>query len=287
MAESLRRQMAAGHPVCAPLVLNPLMARLAAEAGFQALYLGGGAMGYQKVYLEANLAISEMCEAGLEVRAAVDLPLILDAAAGFGDPMHVRRTMTMCEAAGFAAIEIEDQWLPKRAHHHIGIEHLVEAELMVGKVEEAVAVRRDPDTLIVARTNATRQVSPDEALRRLEAYKRAGADVLLPMPRTPEEARFFGERLGGPMLHLLPLGGVAATGMTAQELHDCGFVILVDTQTPLIAAYDAMRAVYREMSTEFAITSRPAADFEALRDQLHETIDLEALLEVERRTVEK
>jgi methylisocitrate lyase len=279
--------MAAGHPVCAPLVLNPLMARLAAEAGFQALYLGGGAMGYQKVWLEANLAISEMCEAGLEIRSAVDLPLILDAAAGFGDPMHVRRTMTMCEAAGFAAIEIEDQWLPKRAHHHIGVEHLVDQAVMVGKVEEAVAVRRNPETLIVARTNAVRNISVDDALRRLEAYRRAGADVLLPMPRNPEETRLIGARLGGPMLFLLPLGGVTATGMTAQQLHDCGFTLLVDTQTPLIAAYEAMRAVYREMSAEFAITSRPAADFEALRDDLHETIDLEALLAVERRTVEK
>lgn len=287
MAANLRQMIAGAHPVCAPLVLNPLMAKLAAKAGFPALYLGGGAMGYQKVYLEANLAISEMCDAGLEVRAAVDLPLILDAAAGFGDPMHVRRTMTMCEAAGFAAIEIEDQWLPKRAHHHIGIEHLVDCELMVGKVEEAVAVRRNPDTLVVARTNATRQISPDEAMRRLEAYRRAGADLLLPMPRTPEEARFFGERLGGPMLHLLPLGGVTATRMTAQELHDLGYPLLVDTQTPLIAAYEAMRAVYAEMAGAFAVTSRPTTDYETLRDELHDTIDLEALLATERRTVEK
>lgn len=287
MAESLRERLAGPTPVCAPLVLSALMAKLAAEAGHTALYLGGGAMGYEKVYLEANLTIPEMCATGLEIRAAVDLPLILDAAAGFGDPMHVRRTMTMCEAAGFAAIEIEDQWLPKRAHHHIGIEHLVDQELMVGKVREAVAVRRDPETLIIARTNALRNISVDDALRRLEAYREAGADVLLPMPRNPEEVRLFGERLGGPMLHLLPLGGVAGTGMSAQELHDNGFSLLVDTQTPLIAAYEAMRGVYRELADGFGVASRPTAEYHKLRDELHETIDLEALLDVERRTVEK
>jgi len=287
MAQSLREMIAGPAPVCAPLVLSALMARLAAEAGHRALYLGGGAMGYEKAWLEANLTIPEMCATGLEVRAACDLPLILDAAAGFGDPMHVRRTMTMCEAAGFAAIEIEDQLLPKRAHHHIGIEHLVESELMAAKVREAVAVRRDPECLIIARTNAVKNISVDDALRRLEAYKRAGADILLPMPRNPEETRLFGQRLGGPMLFLLPLGGVTATGMTAAELRDSGFCLLVDTQTPLIAAYEAMRAVYAELADGFGIRSRPTADYEKLRDALHDTIDLAALLEVERRTVEK
>ncbi len=94
-------------PVCAPLVLDPLMAKLAEQAGFKALYLGGGASGYRKVHLEANLSLTEMCQAGLEIRTVTDLPLILDAAAGWGDPMHMHRTVAMAEAAGFAAIEIE------------------------------------------------------------------------------------------------------------------------------------------------------------------------------------
>ncbi len=84
-----------------------------------------------------------MCQAALDIRTACTLPLILDAAPGWGDPMHMHRTINMSEAAGFAAIEIEDQILPKRAHHHAGIEHMVPLELMVEKLREAVAARRD------------------------------------------------------------------------------------------------------------------------------------------------
>ena len=101
------------EPVRAPLVLNPLMARLAEEAGFEALYLGGGAMGYAKGTLEALLTMTEMAEAGLELRATTSLPLVLDGAGGWGDPMHVHRTIATVEAAGFDAIEIEDSVRPE------------------------------------------------------------------------------------------------------------------------------------------------------------------------------
>ena len=120
--KTLREAMAGPAPVRAPLVLNPLMAVMAEAAGFEALYLGGGATGYAKTVLEANLSLTEMVQAGADIRAVTALPLILDAAAGWGDPMHIHRTVGMAEGAGFAAIEIEDQILPKRAHHHVGSE---------------------------------------------------------------------------------------------------------------------------------------------------------------------
>ena len=144
---SLRALMQGPLPVTAPLVLNPLMARMVEVAGFPAGYLGGGATGYQKVALEANLNLTEMCQAALDIRAVSSLPLILDGACGYGDPMHMHRTIGMVEAAGFAAIEIEDQLVPKRAHHHVGIEHMIPVELMAAKVREAVAARRHPDFL--------------------------------------------------------------------------------------------------------------------------------------------
>ena len=166
-------------PVTAPLVLNPLMARMAEAAGFPAGYLGGGSTGYQKVALEANLNVTEICQTAVDIGAVCSLPLILDGACGYGDPMHMHRTIGMSEAAGFQAIEIEDQIVPKRAHHHVGIEHMIPMELMAAKVKEAVAARRNPDFLIVARTNAIRASTMDDALRRGEAYRRAGADLLL------------------------------------------------------------------------------------------------------------
>ena len=88
-------------PVRAPLVLDPMMAKMAEKAGHKALYLGGGTMGYQRVYLEANLTLTEMAQMAVEIRTVRDLPLVFDAAAGWGDPMHMHRTMGMAEAAGF------------------------------------------------------------------------------------------------------------------------------------------------------------------------------------------
>ena len=105
--------------------------------------------------------------------------------------MH--RTVGMAEAAGFSAIEIEDQLVPKRAHHHVGIEHMIPMELMAAKVKEAVAARRSPEFLIVGRTNAVRASTMDDALRRGEAYRNAGADlVLLSMANTAEQLRLIG-----------------------------------------------------------------------------------------------
>src|SRR2546423_9507500 len=84
----------------APLVLNPLMAKLAEKAGFEAVYLGGGGLGYQKVFLEANLSLTEVAHAGLEIASATSLPILADVACGWGDPMHVYRSVQLLEASG-------------------------------------------------------------------------------------------------------------------------------------------------------------------------------------------
>ena len=282
----LRDMIAGREPVLAPLALNPLMAKLAENAGFRALYLGGGATGYLKIYLEATLTVTEMCQAAIEIGAATPLPLIFDAAAGFGDPMHMRRTVAMSEAAGFQAIEIEDQWLPKRAHHHVGLEHMVEEEIMAAKVAEAVRARRGEDLLIVARTNAVRASNMDDALARAEAYRAAGADLLLLSPRNAEEARFVAERLGGPLMYLASPGGMADIGLSAQEMADMGWKIIADPQTQFLALYERSKALYREMAASFSSTAHTPEGWRALQDELHEDIDLETLLDIERRTVE-
>ncbi len=283
---SLREMIAGPEPVLAPLVLNPLMAKLAENAGFRALYLGGGATGYLKVHLEANLTLTEMCQAAVEIGAASPLPLIFDAAAGFGDPMHVRHTIAMSEAAGFQAIEIEDQWLPKRAHHHIGLEHMVEKERMAAKVAEAVRARRNPDFLIVARTNAVRASTLEDGLRRAETYREAGADLLLLSPRDAEEARFIAERLGGPLMYLASPGGLADIGLSAQEMADMGWKLIADPQTQFLALYDTAKRLYAEMAAAFSAPRRTPEAWKALQDELHDDIGLETLLEIERRTVE-
>ena len=165
-----------------------------------------------------------MCQAAIDIHAVSSLPLILDGACGYGDPMHMHRTIGMSEAAGFAAIEIEDQFVPKRAHHHIGIEHMIPMELMATKVTEAVAARRSPGFLIVARTNAMRASTMEDALRCGEAYRKAGADVVrLSMAHKPERLRAIAERFGGPLMYLTSRGGLAGLGMTLRDLGGLGY----------------------------------------------------------------
>jgi methylisocitrate lyase len=285
---SLRSKLDGPLPVTAPLVLNPLMARMVEALGFGAGYLGGGSTGYAKVALEANLNLTEMCQAPLDIGAVSSLPLIFDGACGFGDPMHMHRTIGMAEAAGFAAIEIEDQLVPKRAHHHIGIEHMIPLELMAAKVRESVAARRNPDFLIVARTNAMRASSFDDALRRGEAYRVAGADLLLlSMARTPEQLRAIAERLGGPLMYLAGRGGLAGLGMTLRELGDLGYRIVADPTTPLLAAFAAWKKVYSDLAEDFGSSATQSNDWSRLEDEMFGVIGLEGLLAVERATVEQ
>lgn len=285
-ARRLRDLLAEPKAHVAPAVFNPLSALLADQAGFSMLYLGGGTLGYLKCCLEANLSITELCQAGIEIRAVSDKPLILDAAAGFGDPMHVRHTMQMAEASGFAAIEIEDQILPKRAHHHIGIEHMVPLDLMVAKVEAAVCARRDPDFVVIARTNGVRQTGMDDAIRRALAYKAAGADVIYIGARTPEEAQRIAAELPPPFMFSLPGHGRVAAGLSLADLGALGFRILASS----ISAYAFHRAMKR--SYECLVRGEPDPAFDdtshhAEQEALHRTIGMDAMLAVERATVEK
>jgi len=286
-ASRLRALIGREVPSVVPLVLDPISARTAAAAGFEALYLGGGTLGYVKTCTEANLSLTQMAQAGLEIRAACDLPLILDGACGWGDPMHLRHTIAMAEAAGFAAIEIEDQLVPKRAHHHVGIEHMIPAELMAAKVEAAVAARRGPDLLIIARTNAIRASTMDDALRRGEMYRKAGADVLLlSMAHTPEQLSAIGRRLGGPLMYLTRRGGLAGLGMSLADLGGLGYRIVADPSTPLLAAYGAWKAIYADLADGFG-AGRPRRDWDPLEKEMLGVIELEKLLAIERTTVEK
>jgi len=271
----------------APLVLNPLMAKLAEEAGFSAGYLGGGAMGFLTGATEANLSLTQMVQAGLEIRSQSSLPLILDGTCGWGDPVHVRHTIRTAEAAGFAAIEIEDQILPKRVHHHVGVEHLIPCELMEAKITEAVAARLDPNFRIIARTNAARVIGMDEAMRRAEAFHRCGADVLLVMPRNLEDVRVIGARLPRPLMYMVPAGGLRAVGVSLSELSALGFSLIVDPGTPFFAMAHALRQSYAALKAGRTDPILEPASFDAEEKAVHRTIGLEELLDIERRTVER
>jgi len=281
-----RELLAGKQGYLAPAVFNPLCAQLAEQAGFQMLYLSGGALGYIKCSLEANLSLTDVIQAGVEIRAACQLPLIMDGVCGWGDPMHVGFTVKMAEAAGFCAIEIEDQLLPKRAHHHAGIEHMIAPELMAAKVREAARARINPDFVIIARTNGVRSSSMDDALRRAEAYHSAGADMLFIIPRTPEEARFIAARLPPPLMFSLQGDDVQSFGMTLDEMGKLGYRVLTIT-TPTLAFHRAMQQTYRALASGQPNPALAGTTRKAEQAALHETLGLEALLEIERATVER
>jgi methylisocitrate lyase len=229
-----------------------------------------------------------MCQAALDIRAVSSLPLILDGACGFGDPMHMHRTIGMSEAAGFAGIEIEDQLMPKRAHHHVGIEHMIPMDLMAAKVKEAVAARRDPEFLIIGRTNAMRKNDMDEALRRGEAYRKAGADVLLlALAYRPEQVRTIGERLGGPLMYLCHRGGLKGLGMTLDDLGGLGYRIVADPSTALLAAFATWKRLYADLAEGFGVRSRDTTEWTPTEKEMLDLIGIERLLAIERATVEK
>jgi len=278
------RRLISEQLVVAPLVFDPLSAKLAEAAGFKALYLGGGGLGYVKCVTEANLTPFDMTAAALDIRVVTRLPLIMDAAGGWGDPMHMVRTIGMAEAAGFAAIEIEDTSLPKRAHHHVGVDHPIPAELMVSKIREAVTARRDPNLVIIARTNLVR-VSLDEALRRAEAYRAAGADMLWVQTLLPEQHRIIGERLGAPLMHTTDPKGISGMGISKEELYALGFRLLVDPSSPLLAMHKALRQSYAAIAAN-AIDPVFGNDGYDETKKLMESIDIERLLAIERRTVD-
>jgi 2-methylisocitrate lyase-like PEP mutase family enzyme len=250
------------------------------------LYLGGGTVGYLNCCLEANLNITQLAQLGVDIRAVCDLPLILDGACGFGDPMHLHHTIGMAEAAGFAAIEIEDQILPKRAHHHVGLEHMVPQELMAAKVREAVRARRDPDFVIIARTNAVRQTGMDDAIRRAAAYREAGADMLYITARNPEDARRIARELPPPYMFSLPGHGAEVAGMKLPELAELGFRVFASSISAL-AFHRALKQSYVYLASGEPDPLFAGTTHGAEQHAMHAAIGLDQLLAIERATVEK
>jgi methylisocitrate lyase len=281
---SLRQLIAGDELVVAPLALNPIMAKLAEDAGFKAVYMSGGSLGWMKCVTEANLTLPELAEVAVDMRAASSVQLILDAGGGWGDPVHMHRTMALSEAAGFAALEVEDQFLPRRVHHHIGVERLIEPEMMVKKIRELVAARKNPDTLIIGRTNALRLTGMDDALRRAEMYKAAGADMLFVHTRDPEEIRILGERLPAPLMIFAPGDGFADFALSRTDLFNLGFRLAASSGSAFAAMYKAVKQSYECLARDEANPYMPKGDVGKQMKAAHATCELPRLLEIERNT---
>ncbi|MCC6887153.1 MAG: isocitrate lyase/PEP mutase family protein [Hyphomicrobiales bacterium] len=273
--------------VVAPVALNPLMARMAEEAGFKAVYLSGGSLGWVKCVTEANLALPELASVALDMRAVCKLPIVLDAGGGWGDPVHVHRTVALAEAAGFAAIEIEDQLLPRRMEHHVGIDHLVPNAFFLKKLAEALAARTDPDLLIIARTNAVRVAGIEEAVRRGESYQKAGADMVFCYTRNADELRFAAERLAPPLMMFAPADGFATFPLSRHDLSGLGFRLAASSGTAFAAMYKAIRQSYRCLAENTLDPFLGKGGAEAMLKAAQTSAGFEKLLEIERRTMKE
>lgn len=179
---ALRGAAESGRAFAVPGIFDPLGALLVEHLGFEAAFLGGWATGSHLGVTEPLMTMTETVDATARVTARTSLPLFVDAGAGWGEAVHVRRTVRELERAGAAVIQIEDQYFPKRMEYHAGIEDICDRAEFVHRVKTCVNARQSDDTLVMARTDATkaRNGSVDEAVWRLNAALDAGADLVMP-----------------------------------------------------------------------------------------------------------
>jgi len=284
-AAMLRAALGSGRPTVAPFAADPLTAKLVQRLGFPAAYLGGGALGSMLGVTEARLTSTDVVNIVRQMTAVCDLPLIVDGTTGFGDPIHVLRTVRDVERAGAAGVEIEDQLTPKHAHHHRGIDHPIPLESMVEKVQAAVEAREDQDFVIIARTNTIAEVSLEEGIRRAIAYAEAGADLILALPRTEEEYRSLPQVVPKPLAAMTIAVGRPPL-FSPEQLHNLGYPLILEAQAGMLAAYAAVRRAYREMLAQ-GYVELDAQELREIRTEINELCDLPRLWALEERTTER
>ena len=236
MADSVRKRLRArlksGPLIVAPGIYDAYGARFVEQAGFEAVYMTGNGvsaslLGRPDVGLVDLTLIASHAH---RVAACVDIPLICDADTAYGNAVNVRRTVEEFEAAGVAAIHIEDQLSPKRCGQLPGARPVIALAEAVGKIEAAVAARRDPDFIIIARTDSADGLGLDEAIRRVQTYVQAGADVafveLKSGPTLLDDLKRVTSAVDAPCFVNVDAGGKLGE-LTAAEIEQLGLRIAI------------------------------------------------------------
>lgn len=243
---SLRHRLEQPGLVMAPGVFDMVSLRLADTFGFDALYMTGfGTVASHLGLADAGLATySDMVGRVKAMASMARTPLIADGDTGYGGLLNVHHTVRGYEAAGAAAIQLEDQEFPKKCGHTPDRRVIPMAD-MVRKIQVASDARSSAEFMIIARTDARSALGLDEALRRAEAYARAGADVLfVESPETEEEMRRIGRSVDLPLLANMVEGGRTPV-LGQRELESIGYKLAIFPVTALLAAAEAMKAVYQ------------------------------------------
>jgi len=241
--------------VIAPGVHDMVSLRLADRFGFEALYMTGfGTVASHLGLPDAGLATySDMLGRVRAMATMARTPLIADGDTGYGGLLNVRHTVQGYEAAGAACIQLEDQEFPKKCGHTPG-RRVVPLEDMVRKIRVAVEARQSSDFLIIARTDARTSLGLSEALRRAEAYARAGADILfVESPETEEEMRTIGRSFHQPLLANMVEGGRTPV-LSQADLESIGYKLAIFPVTALLAATQAMQTVYQGLRQQGSST---------------------------------
>ncbi len=269
--KSIAQCLRDGEFVLAPGIFDMISARMADSLGFNAIYMTG--YGIAASYLgrpDAGYATyTDMVGRASQVVERTTTPLIADADTGFGGPLNVQHTVRGYERAGVQAIQIEDQQFPKKCGHTLG-RLVIPIEDMVTKIRVAVEARESEDFLIIARTDSRTTLGLDEALRRGEAYSKAGADVIfIESPETVDEMKTVCRNFDKPCFANMVEGGRTPL-LSAEELQDIGFSIAIFPGTGFLATARALADAYGALKAD-GITDK-------VRDRLYPFEDMNTLM---------
>ncbi|MFJ8431151.1 methylisocitrate lyase [Kitasatospora sp. NPDC094019] len=247
---ALRERLASGRLLTMPGAINPLSARLIQDLGFEAAYLSGAVLAADLGLPDIGLTtVTEIAQRAQQTTRATDLPVLVDADTGFGEPMNAARTVQLLEDAGLAGLHLEDQVNPKRCGHLDGKTVVPRAE-MVRRLRAAVDARRDPDFLLMARTDARAVEGLDAAIGRARAYVDAGADAVFPEALADiAEYEAFRKAVDVPLLANMTEFGKGPL-LDARTLQDLGYEIALYPVTLLRLAMGAVEDGLRTIAAE-------------------------------------
>lgn len=268
-------------------VWDPLSARVAESEGMECVHLGGYQLGVGSVISEPLISLGELANFTRCITSAVRLPLIIDAGAGYGEPLHVMRTVKELERAGAAGLHIEDQFYPKRAHYHQGVEHIVSREEMLDKIKAAVAARSDPDFMIMGRTDAMATDGFAEGVERANLFLEAGADMVMVFPNSLEEAKRAPREIKGPVAYVNSEGNrLKRPVFSVQEFEDMGYKLATYPTQLLCPAVQEMKRVVRNFKIK-GVSGFTQEQMIPWRKECEDLIGLDEYYKIERETVER
>ena len=276
------RELVAEATIQVPGAPNALFARLIEHCGYDAVYLSGaalsaGVLGLPDVGL---FTLSELAQQTAYLARATSLPVIVDADTGFGAAVNVERTVIELETAGAAAIQLEDQQLPKRCGHLSG-KTIVEANEMCAKLRAAVAARQDADLVIIARTDARGVVSLDEAISRAKQYLDAGTDWIFPEAlQSKAEFETFAQAVDAPLVANMTEFGKSPL-LTLEELAELGYSAVLYPVTLLRVAAKAAEAALNFIAADGS--QKELLDLMQTREELYDLLNYEDFEERDRQ----